>query len=140
MAVGVAAAAAMYGVSVVEQHYGYLVPHFWTRSGNPNGLVFTVGAGLRNLAGEEVFARLGVQALALYALRKSRGRAVLAVVASALVFEFWHNPFERPAFLNFTGSAVFGWAYHKRGYEAAAVAHCVADWIVLGVFPRLPGA
>jgi hypothetical protein len=40
-------------------------------------------------------------------------------------------------FLNFTASAVFGWAYHKRGYEIAAVGHCVADWILIGIFPRL---
>ncbi len=140
-AVGVVAAAAMYGVSIVEQRLGVIEPNFWGGgSGNPGGALFAVGAGLRNLAGEEVLARLGVQALALYALRRVPGHAALAIITSSLVFEFWHNPFERPTFLNFAGSAVFGWAYQKRGYEAAAVGHCVADWIVIGVLPTLPFA
>jgi membrane protease YdiL (CAAX protease family) len=95
------------------------------------------GAGFRNLVGEEVFARLGAQSIALYFLRQLRGGAGLAIVASSLYFEIWHNPFELPQFLNFAASCVLGWAYHKHGYEVAAVGHCVADWLALGVLPSL---
>jgi hypothetical protein len=138
LVVGVAASAAMYGVSVLEQRFGYIPAGFWAGANDSSSPLFAVGGGLRNLAGEEVFARLGVQSIALYLLRHVRGGAALAVVASSLAFEFWHNPFERPAFLNFTASVVFGWAYHRRGYEVAAVGHCVADWLIIGLFPRLP--
>lgn len=106
-------------------------------NGEPLDVRLATGAGFRNLVGEEVFARLGAQSIALYFLRQLRGGAGLAIVASSLYFEIWHNPFELPQFLNFAASCVLGWAYHKHGYEVAAVGHCVADWLALGVLPSL---
>jgi hypothetical protein len=73
------------------------------------------------------------------------GFAALAAVVNCAFYYFavgplylaWHNPFELPQFLNFAASCVLGWAYHKHGYEVAAVGHCVADWLALGVLPSL---
>ena len=106
-------------------------------NGEPLDVRLAVGAGLRNLVGEEVFARLGAQSIALYLFQRLRGGKGLAIVASSLYFEIWHNPFEMPQFLNFAASCVLGWVYHKHGYEVAAVGHCVADWLTLGVLPSL---
>jgi len=135
---GVVTTGAMFGLSLIQQRLGYFDKLPWPGAyGEPIDVSFAIGAGLRNLVGEEAFARLGAQSIALYLLRNVRGGAILSIAASALIFELWHNPFERPLFLNFTGSAIFGWAYHRHGYEAAAVAHCVADWLLLAAVPLL---
>jgi hypothetical protein len=138
IAVGVIVTATLYSLSFVEYRAGYLDILPWPiANGEPLDVRLAAGAGLRNLVGEEVFARLGAQSIALHLFRRMRGGAALAVIASALYFELWHNPFEIPQFLNFAASCVLGWAYHKHGYEVAAVGHCVADWLCLGVLPPL---
>jgi hypothetical protein len=138
VAVGVLVTVTMYGLSFIEHHLGYLDMLPWPiANGEPVDIRLTAGGGLRNLVGEEIFARLGAQSIVYYFSRRLRGGAALAVVASSLYFEIWHNPFEVPQFLNFAGSCVLGWAYHRYGYEAAAVGHCVADWLALGILPPL---
>ncbi|HEU4691179.1 MAG TPA: CPBP family glutamic-type intramembrane protease [Vicinamibacterales bacterium] len=135
-AAGVVASIAMYALSYIELHLGYLEALPWPgANGEALDLRLAIGAGFRNLVGEEIFARLGAQSVVLYVFRRWRYGSPLAVIASSLYFELWHNPFEAPQFLNFTGSCVFGWVYQKRGYESAAVAHCVADWLVLAILP-----
>lgn len=91
--------------------------------------------GLRNLFGEEVLTRLGVQTLILYSLRKRSIGIILSIILSSLYFEFWHNGFRELYFLNFSASVVFASAYYKYGYESAAVGHCVADWLFLCAVP-----
>ncbi len=138
LAAGVVVTATLYGLSFMEYHLGYLDALPWpVANGEPLDVRLAIGAGFRNLAGEEVFARLGAQSIALYLLRRMRAGAALAVILSSLYFEIWHNPFEVPQFLNFAASCVLGWAYHRRGYEVAAVAHCVADWLALGFLPAI---
>jgi hypothetical protein len=136
--VGVVVTATLYGLSFIEYRLGQLGVLPWpVANGEPLDVRLATGAGFRNLVGEEIFARLGAQSLALHLLRRMRARAALAVILSSLYFEIWHNPFEVPQFLNFAASCVLGWAYHKRGYEVAAVAHCVADWLALGFLPAI---
>jgi CAAX prenyl protease-like protein len=138
IAFGVLATVMMYSLSVVEYNVGFLDTLPWPgANGESLDVRLAVGAGLRNLVGEEIFARLGAQSIALYFCRRLRSGAALAIIASSLYFEIWHNPFETPQFLNFAASCVLGWAYHKHGYEVAAVGHCVADWLALGVLPLL---
>ena len=96
-----------------------------------------IWGGFRNLIGEEVLTRLGVQTLILYSLRKKSYNVILAVILSSLYFEFWHNGFREIYFLNFSGSIVFAIIYQKYGYESAAVGHCVADWLALCIVPYL---
>lgn len=93
--------------------------------------------GFRNLIGEEVLTRLGVQTLILYLLRNKSGGTIFAIILSALYFELWHNGFRELYFLNFSGSVIFAISYHKYGYESAAIGHCVADWLALCVAPYL---
>jgi hypothetical protein len=138
LAAGAVAAVAMYGLSFVEHRFRDFGALPWPiANGQPVDVRFAIAGGLRNLVGEEIFARLGAQSVVLYFLRRSRRGAVIAVIVSSLCFEIWHNPIKFPQFLNFTGSCFFGWAYHKYGYESAAVAHCVADWLVLAILPLL---
>ena len=102
-------------------------------------LYFNLGiwGGFRNLIGEEVLTRLGVQTLILYSLRKKSFNVILSVILSSLYFEFWHNGFKELYFLNFSASAIFAIVYYKYGYESAAIGHCVADWIALCIVPYL---
>jgi hypothetical protein len=93
--------------------------------------------GVRNLFGEEILSRLGVQLLVMYLLRKHRFQVLLAIVISSLFFEFWHNGFKELYFLNFSASVVFATAYYYKGYEAAAISHCTADWLIIVLIPRL---
>jgi hypothetical protein len=93
--------------------------------------------GIRNLIGEEVLARLGVQTLILYYFRKKSYGTIISIILSSLYFEFWHNGFREIYFLNFSGSLVFAITYHKYGYESAAIGHCVADWLALCIAPYL---
>jgi hypothetical protein len=91
--------------------------------------------GFRNLVGEEVLVRLGVQTLILYYLRKKPMAFILSVILSSLYFEFWHNGFREVYFLNFSCSVVFSIVYYKFGYESAAIGHCVGDWLALCFIP-----
>lgn len=93
--------------------------------------------GLRNLIGEEVLTRLGVQTLILYYLRNKSCAAIISIILSSLYFEFWHNGFNEIYFLNFSASLVFAITYQKFGYESAAISHCVADWLALCIAPYL---
>lgn len=109
------------------------------RAMRASDLYFKLGfwGGWRNLIGEEVLTRLGVQTLVLYHLRDKPLNFILSVILSSLFFEFWHNSFNEIYFLNFTGSLVFAITYYKFGYESAAIGHCVADWLWLCVIPIL---
>jgi hypothetical protein len=136
--VGVLTSTAMYGLAFVEHRLGYIDALPWpVANGEPLNIAFAVGGGLRNLVGEEILTRLGAQSIALYLLRGVRAGPVLAIILSSLYFEFWHNPFEMPQFLNFSASMILGWAYHRYGYESAAVGHCVGNWLTLAVFPAV---
>ncbi|HEY7443523.1 MAG TPA: CPBP family glutamic-type intramembrane protease [Vicinamibacterales bacterium] len=138
IAVGVVVTVILYGLSLIEYRVGYLNVLPWpVANGEALDVRLVAGGGVRNLVGEEVFARLGAQSIALSLLQRMRARAALAVILSSLYFEIWHNPFEVPQFLNFAASCVLAWAYHKFGYEVAAVAHCVADWLALGFLPAI---
>jgi hypothetical protein len=138
IAVGVVVTVTLYGLSLIEYRVGYLNVLPWpVANGEALDVRLVAGGGVRNLVGEEVFARLGAQSIALSLLQRMRARAALAVILSSLYFEIWHNPFEVPQFLNFAASCVLAWAYHKFGYEVAAVAHCVADWLALGFLPAI---
>jgi hypothetical protein len=138
VAAGVLVVATIYALAFVEQHLGYIDALPWpVANGEPVDVTFAVGGGLRNLFGEEILTRLGAQSIASYLLRGVRGGPVLALILSSLYFEIWHNPFEVPQMLNFAASFILGWTYQKHGYESAAVGHCVANWISLGVLPPL---
>jgi hypothetical protein len=138
VAAGALAATMIYGLAFVEQRLGYVRSLPWPiANGEPVNVAIAVGGGFRNLVGEEVFVRLGVQSIASYCLRGLRAGPTLSVFLSALCFEFWHSPFQVPLFLNFTVSLILGWTYNKYGYESAAVGHCVTDWLILGIFPPL---
>jgi hypothetical protein len=135
---GLIATAAVYGLSFLEQHYGYLEEMPWRFfADNPvyQGLGFW--GGIRNLAGEEIIVRLGAQSILLFVFRKTRGAPLFAIILSSLFFEIWHNGFHELYFMNFIGSCVLGLAYHIRGYESAAIGHCVADWVSLLILPKL---
>ena len=135
---GIIAAAAVYCLSIIEHRCGCLEEMPWRFfADNPvyQGLGFW--GGIRNLAGEEILARLGAQSILLYLFRKTRGAPFLAIILSSLFFEVWHNGFRELYFMNFIGSCVLGWAYHIRGYESAAIGHCVADWVSILILPRL---
>lgn len=135
---GFVATGLAYGLSYVEHQLGFLEALPWGFiKDSPVYTNLGLWGGIRNLAGEEILARLGAQSILLYALRRTRGAPLLAIVASSLFFELWHNGFKEIYFLNFAGSCAFGWAYQKRGYESAAVAHCVADWLCIVILPRL---
>lgn len=135
---GIIATAAVYGLSIIEHRCGYLEEMPW-RFMADNSVYQDLGfwGGIRNLAGEEILARLGAQSILLYLFRKTRGAPLLAIILSSLFFEVWHNGFHELYFMNFIGSCVLGWAYHARGYESAAIGHCVADWVSLVILPRL---
>jgi len=126
------ATAVIYVLILAEYHVGFIGGLPWQHP-LPGPLRFW--GGFRNLTGEEILARLGAQSVLLYALRNNRYKSILAITLSAFYFELWHNGIKQIYFLNFTASCLFGWAYQKRGYECAAVAHCVADWIFLLILP-----
>lgn len=135
---GIIATAAVYGLSIIEHRCGYLEETPW-RFFADNSVYHGLGfwGGIRNLAGEEILARLGAQSILLYFFRKTRWAPLLAIILSSLYFEVWHNGFREIYFMNFIGSCTFGWAYHIRGYESAAIGHCVADWVSILILPRI---
>ena len=127
-----------YGVSYVEHSVGFLdvVPWSYLKD---NDLYLKLGlwGGLRNLAGEEILTRLGVQTVILYLLAKYKWAPVAAILVSSLYFEFWHNGLQDLLFLNITASVGFGLIYQKFGYESAAISHSVSDCLGLVVVPRV---
>jgi hypothetical protein len=98
---------------------------------------FAIFGGIRNLFGEEIIARLGVQTVILYHLGKRKYGGFLAVVLSAAYFTLWHDGFGNINLLNFAASLVFGTVYSSYRYEAAAVAHWLADWMLYLAVPFL---
>jgi hypothetical protein len=96
-----------------------------------------VAGGMRNLFSEEALTRLGVQTLAIHHLSGRRHAAIWAIAISALYFELWHNPPGALNGINCAMGAAFATAYHRYRYEAAAVAHCVADVVLLSAVPAL---
>jgi hypothetical protein len=138
LAGGLLAVFLFYSLSFLEVRIGVMGEVSW-KFLKESDLYFNLGVwgGLRNLTGEEILTRLGVQTLTLFALRKYAWAPLVAILASSLYFEFWHNGFRDLYFMNFTASMVFGLVYQKFGYESAAISHCVSDWLALVVIPRL---
>jgi hypothetical protein len=127
-----------YSVSYLEHYLGFLEVVPWSYL-KDNDLYAKLGllGGLRNLAGEEILTRLGVQSVLLHLLAKHKWAPVFAILLSSFYFEFWHNGFRELTFLNFTASLGFGFVYQKFGYESAAISHSVSDWIGLVVVPNV---
>jgi len=92
-----------------------------------------VWGGVRNLFSEEVVTRLGVQTLLLYHLRRFRWAPWVAIVLSSLFFEVWHSGGTDFFLINFAASLLFAWSFARFGYEVAAIAHCVTDWLAIGL-------
>ncbi len=128
-----------YVVSFIEYKFGILDGLPWPYFAQEADLYRPLGiiGGIRNLFGEEILCRLGVQALVLFIFRKYSYRSIIAIILSALFFEFWHNGFKELYFMNFSSSMVFGIVYHYKGYEAAAISHCVADWLGIVILPLI---
>jgi hypothetical protein len=135
---GILTTTLFYSVSYAEHHLGLLDAVPWPYlKGNDLYLKLGLWGGLRNLAGEEILTRLGVQTVVLYLLAKHKWAPVAAILLSSLYFEFWHNGFRDLMFLNFTASLGFGLVYQKFGYESAALSHCVSDCFALVIIPRV---
>jgi biotin transporter BioY len=127
-----------YSMSYLQHHLGLLDVVPWPYfKGNELYIKLGLWGGLRNLAGEEILTRLGVQSVLLYVLAKHKWAPVFAILLSSFYFEFWHNGFRELNFLNFTASLSFGFVYQKFGYESAAISHTVADWLGLVVIPNV---
>jgi hypothetical protein len=130
LGVGTLVAASVSVLAHLWLAFGILERSIWVELAE-SGATWQAGflGGLRNLFGEEVVTRLGVQTLLLYHLRRFRWASWVAVVASSLFFELWHSGGTDFYLLNFTASLFFAASYARGGYEAAAVGHCVADWL-----------
>ena len=128
----------------------YLVPfvYYWTGiiHDNPIRLIqpvvvamrqFAFFGGIRNLFGEEIIVRLGVQTLLLYYLRNRKYRVSFSIILSAFYFFLWHDGIGNLNPSNFIASIVFGIVYSKYKYETAAITHCFTDWIAYLFFPLL---
>jgi len=135
---GVTTTLLIYSLSYAEQYLGHLEALPWPYF-KESDVYFklAIWGGVRNLAGEEILTRLGVQSVLLYVLSKHKFSAIWAILLSSVYFELWHNGFRELYFLNFSASLVFGMIYQKFGYESAATSHCVADWLGLVLIPRL---
>jgi biotin transporter BioY len=135
---GLLTTALFYSVSYAEQYAGILDVVPWSYlKGNDLYIKLGLWGGLRNLAGEEILTRLGVQTVILYLLAGYRWAPVAAILVSSLYFECWHNGFRDLMFLNFTASVGFGIVYQKFGYESAAISHGVSDCLALVIVPRV---
>lgn len=135
---GIIATAVTYGLTFIANQVGIIEELPWSFFANSDTYKsLGLWGGVRNLFGEEILSRLGVQLLAMYLLRKHRFQALLAIIISSLFFEFWHNGFKDLFFLNFSASIVFGTVFHYKGYEAAAISHCIADWLIIVIIPIL---
>ena len=135
---GIIATAVTYGLTFIANQVGIIEELPWSFFANSDTYKsLGLWGGVRNLFGEEILSRLGVQLLAMYLLRKHRFQALLAIIISSLFFEFWHNGFKDLFFLNFSASIIFGTVFHYKGYEAAAISHCIADWLIIVIIPIL---
>lgn len=135
LAVGLVAAVVGGALQAMLNRIGVLPKPIWVQvreSGLP--WVGVLGA-LRNLAGEEVPTRLGVQVLLLHHLGNRRGGRWLALLGSALWFELWHNGLHDLYFVNFAVSAVLAYAFQRLGYEVAALGHFSADLVLVAALP-----
>jgi len=134
IAVGVAAAGAASGLACAWVALGVFERPIWVEL-RESGATWQAGfvGGIRNLFAEEAVTRLGVQTLLLYHLRRFRWSAGAAVILSSLFFELWHSGGTDFYFLNFTASVLFAWSFTRRGYECAAIGHCVADWLAIAL-------
>jgi hypothetical protein len=128
----------------------YFVPfvYYWTGviNINPIKLIqpivesmrqFAFFGGIRNLFGEEIIARLGVQTLILYYLGDRKYRVSISIILSAFFFFLWHDGIGNLNPSNFIASLIFGIVYSKYKYETAAIAHLLTDWIAYLVIPLL---
>lgn len=126
----------------------YLVPfvYYWTGiiNVNPIKLIqpivesmrqFAFFGGIRNLFGEEIIARLGVQTLILYYLGDRKFHVSISIILSSFFFFLWHDGISNLNPSNFIASLIFGIVYSKYKYETAAISHCLTDWIAYLVFP-----
>ena len=136
---GILISGAVIGISYLQLELGILDGLPWPYIAEESDTYRALGfwGGIRNLLGEEILTRVGAQAIAMYLLRKYRFKVVLSIIISSLYFEFWHNGFSDLYFLNFSASVLFGILYHYKGYEAAAVSHCVVDWLLIVIVPAL---
>jgi hypothetical protein len=134
---GLLTTALFYSMSYFEHYLGLLDVVPWPYF-KDNEMYIKLGlwGGLRNLAGEEILTRLGVQSVLLYVLARHKWAPVIAILLSSFFFEFWHNGFSELHFMNFTASLGFGFIYQKYGYESAAISHSISDWIGLVVIPN----
>ena len=122
---------------LLEQALGLHEANLWSAFGEKAAAVrpFIFWAGLRNLFGEEIMPQLGIQTLIMYYAGPRRWTGVASVLGAALFFELWHDGFQNLYFNNFLFGVFFACAYRKYGYETAAVAHCVADWLLYLALP-----
>ena len=132
--VGIAASAIGYALAQIWLALGIFERPIWVELLEA-GATWQAGVlgGIRNLFAEETVTRLGVQTLLLYHLRRFRWAPWVAIVASSLFFEIWHSGGTDFYFINFAVSLLFAWSYARDGYEAAAIGHCVADWLGLAL-------
>lgn len=140
------------GTGIAASALGYALVKAWVAAGILERPVWVemaqagatweaaVVGGVRNLFSEEVLARLGVQTLLLYHLRRFRWATWVAVVLSSLFFEVWHSGGTDFFFINFAASLIFAWGFTRGGYEVAALGHCVTDWLAIALPLFLLGA
>ena len=135
---GIVVTAITYGLTFIAIQMGIFEEAPWSYFANSDSYKsLGLWGGVRNLFGEEILSRLGAQLLVMYIFRKHRFQVLLAIIISSLFFEFWHHGFKELFFLNFSASIVFASVYYYKGYEAAAISHCTADWFVIVLIPRL---
>jgi len=136
---GVAATAAAMGLSHLEVAAGVLEDVPWGYFAQEADTYRALGlwGGLRNLLGEEILTRLGIQAMVMVLLQKNRYRVILSILCASLYFELWHNGMSELYFLNFSAAVIYGIVYHYRGYESAALSHAVSDWLLIVIIPML---
>lgn len=134
VAVGIVASAVGYGLAQLWLTIGIFDRPIWMEMLEA-GATWQAGVvgGIRNLFAEEVVTRLGAQMLLLYHLRRLRWAPWAAIVLSSLFFEIWHSGGTDFYFINFTVSLLFAWGYTRDGYEAAAIGHCLADWLAIAL-------
>lgn len=135
---GILATGVLYGLGWAWYALGLVETPIWIElTGAGFDARLGILGGLRNLFGEEILTRLGVQTLVLHHLRGRRLGPLAAVVISSLFFEIWHADLPRLLFLNFSVSIVLAVAFDRRGYETAAIGHCTADWLGVALLPGL---
>ncbi|MFZ1978393.1 MAG: CPBP family glutamic-type intramembrane protease, partial [Bacteroidota bacterium] len=99
--------------------YFVLFAYYWTGIINVNPIKimqpivesmrqFAFFGGIRNLFGEEIIARLGVQTLILYYLGDRKFHVSLAIILSSFFFFLWHDGIGNLNPANFISSLIFG--------------------------------